>query len=182
MKFPFFAIGMIAVFGWIIIDNYPPLIYYWSALMLLVSFLHTRDGYKPYRNVSNLFFLVYIYFITWVRTRPYKFSAETAFWINNAEHMIFALVVCLVVSLYLTVVFSVRASFGRMLLYTVIAFNLIGVFNEYFQNMINHRALAILTPDSKKDLLMNVAGTFIFAVLASLYHFNKQRFATRNNS
>lgn len=94
--------------------------------------------------------------------------------------MIFALLVCLIVALYLTVVFSVRASFGRMLLYTAIAFNLIGFANECFQNMINHRALAILTPDSQKDLLMNIAGTFIFTMLAFLYHFNKQRFATWN--
>jgi hypothetical protein len=94
-----------------------------------------------------------------VRTRQYKFSHETEFWINNIEHLLFALVVYLLTVLYLTIIFSLKRSFIRTLLYTIAAFKGIGILNEYFQNLINHRSLLILTVDSQKNLLMNLAGT-----------------------
>jgi len=182
MKYALFAVGMAAVLCWIIIGNYPALIYYWCVLMASVSFLHTRKKYQAYRNLSNLIFLGYICFITWVRTRPYKFPGEAEFWINNTEHLFFALVVCLLVVLYITVVFSKKASFGKKLLYSVCIFNFIGLFNEYFQNVINHRALTVLTHDAQKDLLMNVAGSLLFVIVASLYSFSRQRAARKKNS
>ena len=46
MKYALFAVGMAAVLCWIIIGNYPALIYYWCVLMASVSFLHTRKSIK----------------------------------------------------------------------------------------------------------------------------------------
>ena len=166
MKYALFAVGMAAVLCWIIIGNYPALIYYWCVLMASGKFPAHKKKYQTYRNLSNLIFLGYICFITWVRTRPINFQAKLSFGliIPNTSFCIGGLPAGCIV--YHGCIFK-ESIFGKSC-YSVCIFNFIGLFNEYFQNVINHRALTVLTHDAQKDLLMNVAGSLL---LLSLPHY-----------
>jgi hypothetical protein len=173
MNIKLFIAGMIAALCRIIYAGYTPLLYYWAALMIIVILLNTRSAYRTYSLFANTVFLLYIFFITWVRTRPYQFSADTEYWLNNCEHLLFAVVICLLISLFIRTVVYPQGSFIQTLLSTVVAFNCIGVINEVFQNSINHHSLFVLSNDSQKDLLMNLAGTALFIPLAVCWHYNK---------
>lgn len=175
MNLKFFIAGMAIAFYRIITSGYTPLLWYWTALLITVTILNFLHGYKKYAAMANTFFFCYIAFITWERTRPYKFLHSAEYMLNNAEHILFALIVCLLAALFIQVLLLPAASFIKTLLLSVIVFNVIGIANEYFQNIIIHRSFAILTDDSQKDLLMNILGTALFIVLACGYHFNKRK-------
>lgn len=179
MPYKLFFASMIAMLGWIFVCKYYPLVYYWFALITIVSILNYRKVYKKYALFANSFFFIYICFITWVRTRNYSFTGNAEWWLNNWEHLLFAVVVCLLVSLFIRTMLYAQLSFIKTLLYTICIFKIIGVGNEYFQNVIKHRTFLILTEDSQKDLLMNVCGTVLFTMFAVLWHTNKQKLQKR---
>lgn len=175
MNLKLFIAGMAIVLYRIITSGYTPLIWYWTALLILVIILNLLKDYKKYAAIANTLFFGYIVFITWERTRQYKFSHDAEYMLNNAEHILFAIIVCLIAALFIKILLIPSASFIKTLLLSVIAFNIIGVANEYFQNIINHRSFVILTDDSRKDLLMNISGTALFIMLACVYHFKKRK-------
>jgi hypothetical protein len=47
-----------------------------------------------------------------------------------------------------------------------VAFNFLGLINEIFQNWLGKRSYFILTPDSMKDLRMNLVGAALFILTA----------------
>lgn len=175
MNLKLFIAGMAIVLYRIIASGYTPLIWYWTALLIIVIILNLLKDYKKYAAIANLFFFCYIVFITWERTRQYKFSHDAEYMLNNAEHILFAVIVCLIAALFIKILLIPSASFIKTLLLSVVVFNIIGIVNEYFQNIINHRSFGILTDDSQKDLLMNISGTALFVVIACLYHFKKKK-------
>jgi len=63
----------------------------------------------------------------------------------------------------------------QKILFTAVLFNCVGVFNEVFQNILNHRPLLAFIPDSLKDILMNAFGTVLFVLLVSVMQVNKKQ-------
>jgi hypothetical protein len=54
-------------------------------------------------------------------------------------------------------------------LYIALIFNILGVLNEFMQNMMCSRETFDLIPDSQKDLVMNMLGTLIFIAVEFLF-------------
>jgi VanZ family protein len=84
--------------------------------------------------------------------------------INIVEHIFFALIVCLLISQLLLFFKKINVNKIQEALLIFTIFNAIGVFNEFFQNIISNRALFIFTPDSIKDIGINLIGSLIFVV------------------
>ena len=173
MNLKAFLLFSATILVWILISKVYMLLYYWGALLALVSFLNSRPKYKqqPYKWV-NLVFFVYMLLIVWERTRHYKFAELSELLINDAEHLFFALVISMLIVMMLVtttkMVFNIKT-----IAITVVVFNAVGVVNEVFQNLLASRPLFTFIPDSKKDLLMNVFGTIAFIALALLLQKKK---------
>jgi VanZ family protein len=83
-------------------------------------------------------------------------------WLNNLEHIFFALVIGFL--LYIMVsIFWLKEESQRMkrIIVVAIAFNIIGLINEWNQNYMASRPIFTFIEDSKKDLCMNLIGTSI---------------------
>jgi len=151
------------------------LLYYWVVLLLIAVYMYTRPKFSNKRNsFLNAFMLLYVAFITWERTRHYKFSPTPELIVNDVEHILFAWLICLIIFTLLALKQSLALAFVKRLVITIIVFNLVGLVNEFFQNIIGGRQLFVLIPDSIKDIIMNVYGAVLFAGGAWLYKYYRE--------
>ena len=185
MKIKTFFLAAVIILAVIILSGKTALYYYWAALVITVSYLNSRTAFLQERyKVFNALFILYFLFIVWERTRTYQFSANVELQINNAEHILYGMVVCLMANLVLKFPPFALHSFYVRLLLTILIFNSIGLATEWFQNVLYGRPVFTLIPDSLKDLRMNVWGTAIFVLLSvGAYWFSKNgkiRMAVQN--
>lgn len=142
---------------------------------MIAIFLNSNAAYKAqHYRLTNAFMFLYVLFITWERTRHYKFSATAELVVNDAEHILFALLICFIFNFLLSLKKAQALSFTQKLLITIVSFNLVGVLNEGFQNLLGHRPLFVMIDDSKKDILMNVIGSVVFVLLLLVMHTGKK--------
>ena len=138
-------------------------IWYIGTMHLSLEVLNQQATYliHPYR-LSNFIFWAYE-LVLLERLREVFFSDNVEWLLNCAEHFSFAIVICLKVYIY-TAVFASRSLLNRWWrgAIAVIVFNVIGLFNEVFQNTLAHRIAFVFIPDSLKDLKMNLLGTAVF--------------------
>ena len=160
---------------WILFSQVYMLLYYWIVLLLVAIYMYTRPPLKSARNnFLNIFMLLYVALITWERTRHYKFSPIPEIIINNSEHILFAFLICLIIFSLLIVKQSLKLTIVKTLIITVVCFNVIGLLNEFFQNIIGRRPVLILIPDSTKDIIMNVYGAVLFAGGTLLFRYHRR--------
>jgi hypothetical protein len=142
------------------------LLAYNGVMYIFIEILNSKIVYlnqKNYKTINTLF-VVYQLFITINRVRTIKFSENTEGPINIVEHIFFALIVCLLISQLLLFFRKMTLNKRQEALLVFTIFNAVGVFNEFFQNIISNRALFIFTPDSIKDIGINLIGSLIFVV------------------
>jgi hypothetical protein len=140
------------------------LLAYNGVMYIFIEILNSRRVYinqKNYKTINALF-VGYQLFITINRVRTIKFSENTEGPINIVEHIFFALIVCLLISQLLLFFKKINVNKIQEALLVFTIFNAIGVFNEFFQNIISHRALFVFTPDSIKDIGINLIGSLLF--------------------
>ena len=134
---------------------------YWTAMMLSLEILNRDERYRNQRffRFYNLLFMSYLILVVADRTRKFHVLYSIEWTFNSLMHILFGLVVCFKISQYLTV-FDIKMN--KRLLYIALIFNIIGVLNEFLQNMMGQREVLVLIPDAQKDLVMNVIGTMVF--------------------
>ena len=145
---------------------------YWSAMLVSLEILNHNKRYlqQIHYKLYNLFFIGYTMLVVWDRTRTYHVGAVIEWSFNSLMHILFGVIVCFKISQYL-VVFDKHIK--HRTLFIALFFNVLGVFNEYLQNFMSQRALFVFTPDSQKDMLMNVVGTLVF--IGVEYFLSKKR-------
>ncbi len=136
-----------------------------------VEFLNSRKAYQSPQDHRryNFIFVAFVVFIVLNRARAFRFDEQVEYMLNLIEHGSFALVICLNLLCYMALL-GIWSDRTRMLA-VVVAFNVIGVANEVFQNEMNDRSLWLFEPDALKDIVVNAIGSLIFLL------FVKQRSA-----
>ena len=139
-----------------------------------IVFLNSQKAFKnlPSHGVFTAFFVGYLAFIVVNRTRSVKFSLFNEGVVNIAEHGFFALVICLKLFVYVHLFTSF--SFRKKTIFAALLFNSIGVLNEIFQNWLVERSLLVFIADARKDMLVNLLGSFLFLLILQLYTKNVQ--------
>jgi VanZ family protein len=142
------------------------LLAYNGVMYIFIEILNSKNIYLNQKNykITNALFIGYQLLITINRTRTIKFGKNVEEGINIVEHIFFALIVCLLISQLLLFFKKITLSKRKEALAVFTIFNTIGVFNEFFQNIISNRALFIFTTDSVKDIGINLIGSLIFVV------------------
>ncbi len=160
-----------AIIVLIIVGGHYYLLYYAAVMITSIEFLNSQKAFKNLPNylIFNAMSIGYLIFIALNRSRHFKFSENTEGVINIAEHAFFALIICLKLLLYFHL-FS-NYSFKIKTIFAIITFNLIGLFNEIFQNYLNHRALFLFIEDARKDMIINVLGTILFLLILTISQF-----------
>jgi hypothetical protein len=147
------------------------LLAYNCLMYIFIEILNSKNIYLSQKNykITNALFIGYQLLITINRTRTIKFGKNVEEGINIVEHIFFALIVCLLISQLLLFFKKITLSKRKEALVVFSIFNTIGVFNEFFQNIISHRALFVFTPDSVKDIGINLIGSLIFVVYSLIF-------------
>jgi hypothetical protein len=160
----------------ILAGNYS-LLYYAIVMVASIEFLNSQKVFKnlPNYTIFNVIFITYLVFIIINRSRHFKFGAYTEGTLNIAEHGFFALIICSKLLLYFHL-FS-KYSFKLKAIFAFIAFNLIGLINEIFQNKLNHRPLFLFIEDARKDMIVNGLGSLLFLIILALNHFYSKKIA-----
>jgi hypothetical protein len=140
------------------------LLSYNGVMYVLIEFLNQKTNYLNQKNyrIINALFIGYQLLITINRTRTIKLGENTEGAINILEHIFFALIICLLINQLLLFFKKITLNKRQEPLLVFTIFNTIGVFNEFFQNIISHRELFVFTPDSVKDIGINLIGSLIF--------------------
>ena len=147
------------------------LLAYNGVMYIFLEILNSKKVYLNQKNykIVNALCVGYQLFITINRTRKLNFSKNTEGVINILEHIFFALIVCLLISQLLLFFKKINLNKHQEALFVFSVFNAIGVFNEFFQNIISNRTLFIFTPDSMKDIGINLIGSLIFVVYSLIF-------------
>ena len=135
-----------------------------------LELLNRLKSYRvyPYKIYNFIFWSYELVLLERLRSGAQHFSMRIENLINVDEHLAFAIIICLQVYVYVTII-GWSFSESRIIkgVTAIICFNIIGLLNEVFQNFIMGRFLLDLIADSKKDIMMNFLGSclFLFAIL-----------------
>ncbi|MBL7962274.1 MAG: hypothetical protein JNM31_00385 [Flavobacteriales bacterium] len=134
---------------------------YALVLGLFLVFLGRLPGYRqhPARYTFDLLFLTYLWAIVAVRCRPFRWSIPVELALNIAEHIGFALVIGLLAYLIFLLLFRWPAR--RSLIAALISFNVLGLGNEVFQDIVFGGSLQPFDTDAWKDIGMNAFGSVL---------------------
>ena len=143
------------------------LILYIGINQILLEVLNAQPLYKthPYKWFNLIFWSYELVLVE--RLRHFKMHPLAEWWLNNLEHIFFAIVIGFILYLFLAI-FWLKKDSQRLLRAILVAvlFNAIGVINEWNQNYMAHRPVFAFIDDSIKDLKMNLIGTSIFFLTA----------------
>jgi hypothetical protein len=139
------------------------LILYVVINQILLEVLNAQTLYKqhPYKWFNLIFWAYELVLVE--RLRHFKMHPLAKWWLNNLEHIFFAIVISFMVYLFLAIFWLKKKSqrIPRAIMVAII-FNVIGLINEWNQNNMAHRSIFVFIEDSIKDLWMNLIGTTIF--------------------
>jgi hypothetical protein len=129
---------------------------------VLLEILNAQPLYKthPYKWFNLIFWTYELVLVE--RLRHFKMNPTAEWWLNNLEHIFFALVIGFLLYVLLAI-FWLKKEEQRLqrIIVVSIAFNIIGVINEWNQNLMANRPIFVFIEDSKKDLCMNLIGTSV---------------------
>lgn len=138
---------------------------YAGALGLLLLLLPRSQGYRTHgqRSRFDLLFVAYLWLVVAVRCRPFRWSLAVEFLLNLLEHLAFAMVIGLMAYLILQLVLGMPMR--RALLLGLLAFNLLGIGIELFQDWMGGDALGVFDTDAWKDIGANAMGSLLLMAL-----------------
>jgi hypothetical protein len=140
---------------------------------------HSRYLAMKYKSAYNAFIVSFVAYILLVRSEILPVSEQAIFHLNTLEHVLFAIIICLHLSIYLCVFRKNPFSPSTQLLIVIIVFNAIGLFNEYFQNYFRGTATLVLEPSNIKDLMANLLGTGIYAAFVVFHKSTRAVFLVK---
>lgn len=144
------------------------LLAYLMVYYLSFEYLNSNKKYKEIsaHKIYNWLFVIYPAFILLVRGRLFNFTETVVYHLNTAEHLFFAFLICLTLSIYLQL-FNFLSNNDLLKLFTVFGLlNFIGILNEYFQNFYHQLPLFHLEQDDLKDMTVNLLGSTLFVIVS----------------
>ena len=143
-----------------------PILYFYILFFFIsveVLVLQKDKSETSVFKFSQLIFTFFVSYVLFVRASFLGFSEQTNYNLNTIEHVLFAMVICLLIFYYFS--FFCKIKILNSILWSALLFNFIGLINEFFQNYFQGKHLFILKEFSIKDLKANVLGTIIFMVI-----------------
>jgi hypothetical protein len=152
------------------------LLIYNAVMYIFIEILNYTTTFKnqKYYKYYNALFVVYQLFCVANRSRNFRFSTTIEEPLNIVEHFLFANIICLLVSQVYAIVKPNHALDFKKNIIVLLIFNIIGFFNEIFQNWISVRPLRIISAESWKDIAVNLFGSLIFLGIG-LYFSEKEK-------
>lgn len=148
---------------------------YSGVFYISFEYLNQNNNYLTLKkhNYYNWIFVLFLAFIVWVRTRTYAFSESVEYHLNTIEHLLFAITICILVTVYMQLFRILKENSFRNLVLVLIVFNCIGVVNEYVQNYFRQIEVFTLDQNNLKDIMINAIGSVLFLIGSIEYKLKK---------
>jgi hypothetical protein len=142
-------------------------------IVFYLSFEYLNKNTKylrmPSYRIYNWLFVVFVGFVVLVRSDIFGLSKRIDYHINTLEHLFFSAILCLTTSIYLKVFNILSDSLLKRLIIVFAIFNLIGLLNEFFQNLYQDRPFLSIEGNDIKDSIVNIVGSSMFVLISMLY-------------
>ncbi len=139
-----------------------------SEILYYLSFEYLNSNAKylkiPSHKGCNWFFISFVIFVVLVRADLFGFSEAIDYHINTVEHLYFSAVICLMVLIYLHLFHLGPNRFVKLMMVFGIL-NLLGLLNEFFQNLYQARPFFSIEGNDIKDLIVNFIGSSVFVLV-----------------
>lgn len=151
------------------------LLVYVTIYYLSFEYLNSNKKYLEIglHKMYNWLYVVYLAFIVFVRSGLFKFQGAVDYNLNTAEHLFFMFLICQTVLVYMQLFNFLNANYLSRLISVFAILNLIGIINEYFQNVYQHLPVFYLEKDDLKDLSINLIGSSLFVIISVIYNRKK---------
>ena len=144
-----------------------------SQILYYLSFEHLNSNAKylkmPSYKIYNWLFISFVVFVVLVRADLFGFSDTIAFHINTAEHLYFSGVMCLMLLIYMQLFNLASNNLLMRLTVVFVILNLLGLINEFFQNLFQERPFFSIEGNDIKDMIVNLVGSSLFVIISLLY-------------
>ena len=182
MRINLFRLLFIILFIWIIFWKLHLLIVYSIVILLSVEFLNSKEKYKQLNyTLYNSIFFGLLLFTTLIRSRNFMISLNVKWLINGMEHFLFSIVICLKICIYFFVCSKRNFTPLQLAFIAVLIFNIIGLGNEFYQNLFStNKTFFQLDFGSKIDLLVNFCSSLLF--LVTIYFFPNSFLSIKNKN
>jgi hypothetical protein len=142
---------------------------YEALFYISYEYLNSNKKYLEIRNhtIYNWLFIGFLMFVILVRSKWFFISESVDYHLNTVEHLFFSGIVCLILRIYFQI-FNFNLLWIKSLLLAFIAFNFIGLINEYFQNFFQQTPILLLEEGDVKDIYVNLAGSVLYLAVASI--------------
>lgn len=149
----------------------PILLVYEILFYLSYEYLNSNKKYTQLKNhpLYNWLFIAFVGFIVLVRTKWFLVSETMEYNLNSVEHLFFACIICLTITLYLFLFNILTNKPFVTLVFVFVGFNCIGFLNEYFQNFFLETPIFQLKANDVKDIAMNLIGSSLYVFLVSVF-------------
>jgi hypothetical protein len=127
-----------------------------SAEFLNRNTIYKQMRFKRYNALA--FFLVL--FITVDRSRTPNPNVNIEVAINSFEHFLFTAIVGAIICIYLFIFTNIGTPLKRVII-AMLLFNIIGIINEFYQNLFKAYPFLSVQEDSKLDIAVNAASSII---------------------
>lgn len=161
-------------------------VFYWGVNRMVVGYalfmwamselLNSRDSYRqlPYHRAYNALFVGLLLFTTLDRSRKSVIPAVWEYTLDISVHFLFSTISILLICL-LAIVFLKGRTIKptSLVIMAVVLFNIIGVVNEFYQNMFKpkHVDFWVIDNESKLDLTVNLLSSMVYIIWS--YRFPK---------
>lgn len=149
----------------------PILLVYEALFYLSYEYLNSNKKYTQLKNYNlyNWLFIAFVGFVVLVRSKWFYVSETVDYHLNSVEHLFFACIICLMITLYLYL-FNILTSKPILTLILIfVGFNFIGLLNENFQNFFQQTPVFLLNENDIKDIIMNLIGSSSYVFLVSIF-------------
>lgn len=152
----------------IVLSKFHVLLIYESVYYLSFEYLNSKPEYRKIKahKIYNWLYIAYLAFEVLVRAQLFEFGERIDYHINSVEHLFFTFLISLTISIYLGLFKLLPHKYLLKLVTVFIILNIIGLINEYFQNLYQLQPLFSLDAADIKDLVINLIGSSLFVVFS----------------
>lgn len=153
------------------------LLIYEAVYYLSFEYLNSKEKYRKIKahTIYNWLYIAYLAFEVLVRSDIFHFSERINYHVNTVEHLFFTFLISLTISIYLGLFNLLPHKYLLKLVTVFVILNVIGIINEYFQNIYQLTPIFCLEETDIKDIVINLIGSSLFVVFSLILNRKKMR-------
>jgi hypothetical protein len=172
-------------------------VFYWNVNKMVIGYalfmwaaseiLNSNKTYRllPHHKTYNALFIGLLLFTTVDRSRKSVIPAVWEYTLDVFVHFLFASITILLICILAIVFLKGKAiKTSQLVIIAVVLFNVIGLMNEFYQNIFKpkHVDVWLIDKESKLDITVNLVSSIIYILLSNRFPKYFPSFSNKTSS